>query len=234
MICRNCKFSLQGSERFCPNCGAPLSEDNDEKLSRQIAPPPAPEIFFTPVRQNAAESGIFREMPAATCPAPQKAEKKRRAKAPIVLALVILLAVLITGAFAAAEHFNVAPVIMQYLNGTPANNNPGASEDTEEKTTLTDTGIIMPEISYTPTQAFVANRPSLSLRKGPSDSYGLIRGLNSGCQVQILGGSVTDEIWVYVYVPFYDCYGWLNSSFVTLYNSLETPEVMQTEESTQQ
>lgn len=234
MICRNCKFSLQGSERFCPNCGAPLSEDNDEKLSRQIAPPPAPEIFFTPVRQNAAESGIFREMPAANCPAPQKAEKKRRAKAPIVLALVILLAVLITGAFAAAEHFNVAPVIMQYLNGTPANNNPGASEVPEEKTTLTDTGIIMPEISYTPTQAFVANRPSLSLRKGPSDSYGLIRGLNSGCQVQILGGSVIDEIWVYVYVPFYDCYGWLNSSFVTLYNSLETPEVMQTEESTQQ
>lgn len=226
MICRSCKFSLQGNEKFCPNCGAPLCEDYPDKTNRQFSPPPPPDIFFTPVKQEPTrESSIFREAIPAACTEAVLPQKKQRRypKAPIILALVILLAVLITGIFAAAEHFNVAPVIMQYLNGTAGEADEKKNSSAEE-TTLTDTGTVMPEISYTPTQAFVANRPSLSLRKGPSDSYGLIKNLTSGCQLQILGGTVNDEIWVYVYIPYYDCYGWLNSSFITLYNSLEGPE----------
>lgn len=228
MICRNCKFSLQGNEKFCPNCGSPLSVDSAEKTDRQLSPPPPPDIFFTPVKQEyMQENSIFREASPANHPDPPITDKKskRSSKAPLVLALVMLLAVLVMGIFAAAEHFNVAPVIMQYLSGTPSKESPDLKESPVEKTTLTDTGIIKPEISYAPTQAFVANKPSLSLRKGPSDSYGLIRTLASGCQLQILGGTVNDDIWVYVYIPYYDSYGWLNSSFVTLYNNLEGPDV---------
>ena len=226
MICRNCKFSLHGSEKFCPNCGAPLSEDSDEKSIRQLQPPPPPDIFFTPVKQETVqEVSSHREaMPSNHREAPlQERKTKQRSRAPLVLSLVILLAILITGIFAAAEHFNVAPVIMQYLSGSTVQKSPEQKDFSSENTSLTDTGIIMPEISYAPTQAFVANKPSLSLRKGPSDSYGLIRNLTSGCQLQILGGTVNDEIWVYAYIPYYDCYGWLNSSFITLYNNLENP-----------
>lgn len=224
MICRNCKFSLQGNENFCPNCGAPLSEEESEKSAQQITPPPAPEIFFTPVRQNIRqENPVFRNDAHTGYADPPLSEKKRRRspRAPFILLLVMLIAVLVMGIFAAAEHFDVAPVIMQYLSGTPSHNSTQATEPDTEKAQLTDTGIIVPEISYTPTQAFVSNKASLSLRKGPSDSYGLVRSLTSGCQLQILGGTVNDEIWVYVYIPYHDCYGWLNSSFITLYNTLE-------------
>ena len=233
MICRNCKFSLIGSEKFCPNCGAPLSEISEEKSETEVlTPPEAPKIFFTPVKQEGESyerSEIFRTQDTTAEKEPPKkksSSQKSSSKAPVMLMLVLILAVLVMGLFIAAEHFDVAPAILQYLEKEPEETTASAplttADDTAPSDFVKDSGVLEPDLSYAPTQAYVANSKTLSLRKGPADSYGLIKNLESGCQLQILGGTDLDDRWIYVYVPFYDCYGWLNAAFITLYSNIET------------
>ncbi len=235
MICRSCKFSLQGSEKFCPNCGAPLSEMPKDVTREKITPPEPPRIFFTPVKNEQepdGDFGVFDEEAPSSDEAPvkkRKGQKKKKSgsKAPVALMLLLLLVILTATLFVAAEHFDVAPAIMQYL-------------ELEEKTTSEagdkiydydkNDGIMSPDISYAPTGAYIAKNDSLTLRKGPDDSYGMLMTLKTGCQIQILGGTSLDSMWIYVYVPFYDCYGWLNSSFVTLFSDAENPSEAKTTE----
>ncbi len=242
MICRNCKFSLQGSEKFCPNCGAPLSENPDEIKNEEITLPEAPKIFFTPVRQqeeNQEKPKIFQSEDAPS-DAPREASeekisRKSSSKAPVVLMLVLILVVLTLGLFVAVEHFDIAPAIMQYLDGAAADNDKTESTLPSDEVPAVDFqnhyGIVDPNINYAPTSAYVTNNNSLPLRKGPDNSYGLIMSLESGCQLQILGGTSLNDLWVYVYVPFYDCYGWLSASFITLYSNLETTSPSESEAS---
>ena len=72
----------------------------------------------------------------------------------------------------------------------------------------------------------------LSLRKGPSDAYGLIRSLEAGTQLQITGGTAVTDSWIYVYVPSEDCYGWVNAAFVSLYTYTEVTAPIKTQDYT--
>ena len=236
MICRSCKFSLQGSEKFCPECGAPLCEAKEEKNSAPLPLPEAPGIFFAPVKEKQEDEApaIFRHQE----PVREQEEKppqrltKSASKAPVVLMLLLLLVVLITGLFLAVEHFDIAPAIMKYLEG-------GTDNESTENTLVfapetsadynRNLGIIEPDISYSPTLAFVSNISLLSLRKGPADTYGLLESLEADTQLQILGGTSISDRWVYVYIPFSDCYGWVNAAFVTLYSGIEAAPQITTE-----
>ena len=221
MICRNCKFSLQGSEKFCPNCGAPLSKKANDVTSNSSMPEP-PRIFFTPVKSEEAytdSNGELTDISSSSNPRPKKKKKRARSvsKAPVALMLLLLLIILTTALVVTAERLDVAPVILQHLktDTTTTSAEPLHTDYSESS------GTISPDINYFPTLAYVSKNNSLSLRHGPDNSYGLIMTLKSGCNLQILGGTSLNQRWIYVYVPVYDCYGWLNASFITLGEALE-------------
>ncbi len=220
MICRNCKFSLQGSEKFCPNCGAPLSEMTKDVTNDTASLPEPPRIFFTPVKNEEAKGNYTEQDDISSDgkPTPKKRQKqKSSSKAPVALMLLLLLVILTTALVVAAERFDVAPAIMQYLKADTSTTYAEPLHTDYQK----NSGTISPDINYSPTVAYVSKNNSLSLRHGPDNSYGLIMTLRSGCHLQILGGTSLNERWIYVYVPFYDCYGWLNASFITLGEALE-------------
>jgi len=231
MICRNCKFNLQGSEKYCPNCGAPLC-DEKESTSSQVSPPEAPGIFFTPVKQENEKDtpAIFRsesssDEEAAPPPPKKKESSASSSKAPVVLMLVLITVVLTVGLFVAAEKFNLAPVLLNYLNNGIRTDTDASELVFSPEETLRPafhSGTVTPDINYSPTEAYVAKINSLSLRKGPSDAYGLLKSLEAGCQLQITGGTALTDSWIYVYVPAEDCFGWVNAAFISLYTYTES------------
>lgn len=241
MICRNCKFSLQGSEKFCPNCGAPLTEKETEVKSEEVSLPQTPPIFFSPVKEelhSASESPPDEKEEKESISEKKEGSRNRKkdkssSKAPAALMLLILLLVLITGLFVAVEHFDLAPAIMQYLNED--NTSPSDVTSRPDSAAVNfDNGqsVLSPDINYSPTQAYIARDNSLPLRKGPDDSYGLIMNLETGLQLQILGGTNLTDLWVYVYVPYHDCYGWICASYITLYGNADYTSLSKAEEST--
>ena len=232
MICRNCKFNLQGSEKFCPNCGAPICKETESSATPQATAPEAPEIFFTPVKQEEKDvHEIFRTQSNTEDRQPplpkEKPASKSSSKAPVFLMLILILAVLTVAIFVAAEKFNIAPALMSYLSsGGRAATKTDVSEQVyspnESLAPSPESGTVIPDINYSSTEAYVSKINILSLRKGPSDAYGLIRSLDAGCQLQITGGTAITDTWIYVYVPSEDCFGWVNASFISLYTYTET------------
>lgn len=240
MICRNCKFSLQGSEKYCPNCGAPLHTEKEDIYS-QTEPPKAPEIFFTPVKEEEKDTpDIFRthrensEEQTQQGTEKKKSGSKSSSKAPVVLMLLLITAVLTVGLFVAAEKFNITPVILNYLGGTKTQTDAPALQYSPEESLIPspESGTVAPDINYTSTEGYVARINLLSLRKGPSDAYGLIRSLEAGTQLQITGGTAVTDSWIYVYVPSEDCYGWVNAAFVSLYTYTEVTAPIKTRDYT--
>lgn len=241
MICKNCKFNLSGSEKYCPNCGAPLHEEKNSCDSAQVSPPQAPDIFFTPVKHEENDiPEIFRsehtkpeDTPTKT---PEKRSSKSSSKAPVFLMLILIAAVLVIGISVAAEKFNIAPTLMSYLNSgtkaTPTDATELVYAPEESLIPSPDSGTVVPDINYTSTEAYVAKINVLSLRKGPSDAYGLIRSLDAGTQLQITGGTAVTDSWIYVYVPEEDCFGWVNAAFISLYAYTEAATVADTGEYT--
>lgn len=230
MICRNCKFSLQGSEKFCPNCGAPLSEMTNEVTNTSDTLPEPPRIFFSPVKNGEIKDTCSEENIYSSDKAEKKKPKnKSSSKAPVVLMLLLLFVILSAALVVAAEHFDVAPAIMQFLKTEATTTYPEPLHTDYQESN----GTIAPDINYSPTVAYVSKNNSLPLRHGPDSSYGLIMTLHSGCNLQILGGTSLNQRWIYVYVPYYDCYGWLNASFITLGDVLEEATEEPTEEITE-
>ena len=220
MICRSCKFSLQGSEKFCPNCGAPLSETANDASNTSDTLPEPPGIFFTPVKSEEIRGSYTdaeKDISSSDKHGRRKQRQKSVSKAPVALMLLLLLVILTTALVVAAEHFDVAPAIMQYLKSDTTTTYPEPIHTDYKESN----GTVSPDVSYSPTVAYVSQNNSLSLRHGPDNSYGLIMTLRSGCNLQILGGTSLNQRWIYVYVPYYDCYGWLNASFITLGEALE-------------
>ena len=219
MICRNCSFILQGSEKFCPNCGADCSSKQKTEKTEEIQPPVPPSIFFSapPQQSQGADTGhrIFAEeeddREADTKP------KKSRTKA--VLAALLTAVILIVGGFTAIEYFNLAPAIVNYLEAgaTTKESQPdkAINSDKTEEEYPSDKGIISPDINYRPTVCYIVSDGSLPLRKGPDESYAPVVYLPSGAQVQALGASAAYESWVYAFFPAEEKYGWISASFLT-------------------
>ncbi len=206
MICRNCKFILQGSEKFCPDCGQACNEnpttEKDEKST-------APSILYSSDEAD-IDSPIFRD-------APQQDEKPPRKKtsAPAFLIVLLIICVLTVGGFTAIEYYDLAPVIKDYISPGTTDESTAEEESTTHESAYSDSfGIVSPDISFSPTICYVASDKALALRKGPDNSYAMLSLVDSGTQLHIIGGSHTHEEWVYVHIPSEEAYGWLSSSFL--------------------
>lgn len=210
MICRNCKFILQGSEKFCPDCGQECKENITVEKEEKISPPT---ILYTS-EEESTENPIFRDAEDKQNSKP----KKSKTSAPAFLIFLLIVCVLTVGGFTAIEYFDLAPVIKDYIlpdETAEYENSTEAPSVTKEGEYSDSHGIISPDISFSPTICYVSSDKALALRKGPDNSYAMLMLVDSGTQLQIIGTSHTADEWVYVHIPAEECYGWLSSSYLT-------------------
>lgn len=210
MICRNCKFILQGSEKFCPDCGQECKENITVEKEEKIPPP----TIFYASEGDSEENTIF-------CESKDKRVSKRsgsKTSGPAFLIFLLIVCVLTVGGFTAVEYFDLAPVIKDYISPDAASVDEVSAEApaaTQEGEYSDSYGIVSPDISFTPTICYVSSDKAIALRKGPDNSYAMLMLVDSGTQLQIIGASHTDDEWVYVHVPSEECYGWLSGSYLT-------------------
>ena len=218
MTCKKCSYILYGSENYCPHCGEQCKEAEASTNSTTEAEPRP--IFISrnqSFEEVASKSRIFQPDTAFEESYGLSERKSRRKEKGVSRALTAFLSVLCillfgTALFMAADYFGFTPVTDLF----------SLEETTTEK--LTDVlqqeftssfGTVSPQINYSPVNCTVSSAESISLRKGPSDSYGQIAPIVSGSEVQVIGGSAESSSWVYVYVLKEDLYGWISASFIS-------------------
>lgn len=218
MTCKKCSYILYGSENYCPHCGEQCKEpETPANPTTETEPKP---IFISrnqSFEEVASKSRIFQPETAfeeSYASSERKSHRKEKGFSRALTAFLSVLCILLFGTalFMAADYFGFTPVSDLFTS----------EETTTEK--LTDAlqqefastfGTISPQVNYSPVNCTVSSSGSISLRKGPSDSYGQIAPLSSGSEVQVIGGSAEDSNWVYVYVLNEDLYGWISASFIS-------------------
>lgn len=218
MICQKCNHILKGSESFCPDCGSPCVKEKEAYKE-----PEAPSVIFSSDRE--VSSNIFSEEPPQKYRREQPKEKK--SKAGIYLAVVLCAAIVGVIAVAGSELLGLTPVIASLLPDAP-------TQETTAPTTAvteykTDSGVVLPQVNYRTSVAYITGSKGQALRKGPDSSYGQIEILTTGTEVHIVGGTSIDSKWVYVYIPEKDSYGWLEDAFLS--SVMESVSVQDEEES---
>ena len=213
MNCRKCNKALTGTEDFCPFCGT--AQKNAE-------------IKATPVEEKAdatpaIESSIFQSEPVYIYAEPPKEKKDAKTKIAITMVSLFLLTLLVVSGLSLARYFNLTPAFSSLFSTLPT------EEKNLQDTTLqsefnNSIGLVSPDISLKSTLCTVANEKGLPLRKGPDNSYAQIEILSPGASLQVTGKSLQNDLWVYVYVPSLDLYGWINGSYISLSSSLKEPD----------
>lgn len=218
MLCKNCNYILTGKENFCPNCAAPLKEKSSSteiKEEKSTETKEQEEIirqeFIFPKKEDEkikAERNvqIFCEPYEKTDIQP---DEKKKSYAGRIMLLLFLTCAFTVGAFAVADYFDITSSVFSFI-GT-------ASTKQEEKITDTynhESSIVKPDVSYSAETAYVMSGSGLTLRKGPDKSYAPVARLSDLTAVQIYGGSLASESWVYVYCAEKESYGWLDGSFL--------------------
>lgn len=230
MICRNCSFILQGSEKFCPNCGADCSLKQKTEKAEELQPPTPPSIFFTSPNQQNQPSNMGHKIFDEEDEDREESSKPKKSRAKPLLIALLSAVILLVGGFTALEYFNLAPVIVNYLETgltEPQNESDKTiNSDNVEAEFPSDKGIISPDISYKPAVCYVASDSSLPLRKGPDEGYAPVVYIPSGSQVQVIGSSAAYESWVYVFFAAEEKYGWISASFIC---DTELPEAEATD-----
>ncbi len=221
MICRKCSFILQGSEKFCPNCGTPCNEKPQTEKEETVETPTPPSILFSAPKQDVDVPQEFkpRFFNEETMQEELKPERKKN-KAPAVLIALLVLLVVALGGFTAMEYFDLAPAIMQYLETGMVTSEEESTQEAYENIEAAQAelpagyGTVTPDINFKSTICYVASGKSVALRKGPDNSYALLQYLPSETKLQVLGASSTNDTWVYAYVPSTDTYGWVSASYL--------------------
>lgn len=219
MTCKKCSYILYGSENYCPHCGEKCKED-DSVQNQKTETEPKP-IFISrdpSFEDTASKNRIFQPETAyeEVLDSPElRARKKQKGVSRGLTALLSVFCVLLfcTAIFMAADYFGIVPAVADLFSANTTA--PENTTDTPEGEFASSFGTVFPQINYAPVNCVVSSANSISLRKGPSDSYGQITFLKSGSEVQVIGGSSTEENWVYVYVSEEDLYGWLSASFIS-------------------
>lgn len=208
MICKNCNYILSGSESFCPDCGTPCEKDRTYQKEQST-----PQVIFTPEKETS--SPIFAGEP----PTVEHREKKSRAG--LYLVVVLCAVILGTVAVSVTDMVDFTPAIAQLFSL------PEEETTTEKTTDISEydplSGIVSPALSYKTTTGYISGETGQALRKGPDNSYGQIDVLSVGSEVHIVGSEKKNNEWVYVYAPEKDVYGWLSSSYISVFLS-ETDE----------
>ena len=94
-----------------------------------------------------------------------------------------------------------------------------ASQVTEKETPESlfnhKNSVVKPDISYTPSSAYVMSGKGLTLRKGPDKSYAPLCNLSDLTEVRVYGAAAAENNWVYVYCSSNESYGWLDAAFIS-------------------
>ncbi len=219
MICRNCSFILQGSEKFCPNCGADCSLKQKTEKAEELQPPVPPSIFFTSPDHQGQHSDTGHKIFSEEDEEREEIMRPKKSRAKPVLIALLTAVILLVGGFTAMEYFNLAPAIVNYLETgltePQSESDKTINSDKIEAEYPSDKGIISPDISYKPALCYVVSDSTLPLRKGPDEGYAPVIYLPSGSQVQVIGSSAAYEAWVYVFFPPEEKYGWISASFLS-------------------
>lgn len=218
MTCRNCNNTLAGTEDFCPFCGTaqkeieikaiPCEEKSDAK-----APP---------------ESSIFQSEPVYIYAEPPKEKKDTKTKVATVFVSVFLLTLLIVGGLSLAQYFNLTPAFSALLNTQPSQEESILPGNTAESEFDSGIGVLAPDINLKSTLCTVTSEKGLPLRKGPDNTYAQSDTLKFGTSVQVTGKSLQNDMWVYVYVPSLDLYGWISASYITRSAVIKEPDITET------
>lgn len=230
MICRSCNYILTGSELFCPHCATPVSKKADEADTASLPPP----IFTSDKPRDTDEikqpsNRIF----MSTDQTDTEEEIPKSKKSFVLVSLTLLLVFLCGCAFFLAKKLDIAPVLSSLAPETTQT--APSAEDTALVTTKfseldENYGLLPADISYKPTNCFVSSASSLPLKKGPDDTYAQITTIKVGQQLQIIGGSLLTDKWLYIYHPEEDLYGWAKAAFLSSADSLEEADEETTEQ----
>ena len=230
MLCRNCNYILSGEEDFCPHCGQATKTQETEITKEDIDL----SQNVTDLPKASKSSSIFDSDTVIVTSEEEPLQKNKSGrKAAITLVSMLVFVLIIIAAYTAAEYFDLAPAFSSFISQQASTS---AEPETTIQTELSGTeGLLPPEINYKPALCTVISQKSLPLRKGPGDSYAPLGSVQGGTRLQITGGSLDSDIWVYVYVPSMDVYGWLSASYLTTDAALDSttlPSQQETSEST--
>lgn len=224
MLCPNCNNSLNGSESFCPHCGQAIKKQENKNDK------PPLNFQISEIPEEEGQCSIF-DSESITLPDEDTSGKKASGRNKIAIGLVslfVLILVAIAG-FTALEYFDLSPAISSLTFQQTTN-----SLESHTKSELDGSeGLLPPEINYKPLVCTVSSQKALPLRKGPGDSYALISSVSQGVRLQITGGCIDNDIWVYVYIPSDDIYGWLNASYLTCDGTMESTTLFSQEDKTE-
>lgn len=198
MNCHNCKNPLRGDEDFCPKCAAPLRFTDTDSAKKD---------------QPTQDTSIFQSEPVYIYPEASKEKSQTKPRFTMVFVSLFIITVLGIGAFSLAQYFRQIPVFSQLFATTETT----APADTTTLLQETDNsiGTILPDINIKTTAYTVTAERGLSLRKGPDNAYATICNLSYGTSLHLVGKGLTSDLWVYVYVPAEDIYGWVAASYIT-------------------
>ncbi len=214
MTCKNCNNTLVGTEDFCPYCGTSQKEveikavPTEEKIDSSKKP----------------ESSIFQSEPVYIYAEPPKEKKDAKTKVATVLVSVFLLTLLAVGGLSLAQYFNLTPAFSSLFSTLPSQEST-SSPNTSEGEFDSDLGLVAPDISFKSTLCTVTSEKGLPLRKGPDNTYAQTELLEVGTSVQVTGKSLQNDVWVYVYVPSLDFYGWISASYISRSSAIKDPDI---------
>ncbi len=221
MLCRNCNNNLSGEEDFCPHCGisqkiTDVSSSSDEKL---------PEEKSSLSSKN--ESSIFQSEPIYIYTDPPKENKK--SKGALIFISIFIITLLVIGSVTVAEYFQLTPAfsdLFQTQNTTQAK----PDDLTVSQEYDNSLGTISPDVNFKSALCTVSSEKGLTLRKGPDNSYAEIEHIPFATRLQVIGKSLQNDLWGYVYIPSLDIYGWLLCSYLSEYTNETTPETTSKQE----
>ena len=210
MQCRNCKNTLSGDEAFCPYCGTQQKLiDSDVSVNNTAEEQKHPN----------EKSSIFHSEPVYIYSDPPEEASPKKSKAAAVFVSLFIITLLIIGAVTLGDYFNLVPALSDIL----ISNDTTESFDEEPSYESADTtlGVIVPDINLKSRIYTVSSQEGLPLRKGPDNSFAVIDNVSYGTDVQLIGRTLQNNIWGYVYIPSLDYYGWLTCSYLTDNSQIE-------------
>lgn len=209
MLCRNCNYILSGEEAFCPHCGQAVNtqENENKEAEKDIS------LNVTELPPQKKKPSIFdEESVEITSPDDTKESKKSRGAIAVISVFVIILVAV--AVFTSLEYFDLVPAIASYISEKASSTDSNAVLTTSSSELSGSEGMVPPEINYKPSLHTVTSQKPLPLRKGPDDAYAPIAYVPHGTRLQIVGGCLSSNSWVYVYIPSEDIYGWLSASYL--------------------
>ncbi len=209
MLCRNCNYILNGEEAFCPHCGQAVKpqEKENKEAEKNIS------LHITENPQTKKRASIFEEE-SVEINSPEDEKESKKSKGAIAVISVFVLILAAVAVFASLEYFDLVPAIASYISERASSPDSSAALTTSSSELSGSEGMVPPEINYKPSLHTVTSQKPLSLRKGPDDAYAPIAYVPHGSRLQIVGGCLNSNSWVYVYIPSEDIYGWLSASYL--------------------